>query len=306
VAEALGKTGDERALKPLERALRDDDNHVRVAAIEALSLLGNTQSAPGLLACLKDKDHRVRAAAVEALGRMGDVRIIDPISKSLLNDASWDVRKLSVEALGRVRDERVADLLCLALVDKDQDVRQTAANCLGHLHDLRAIAALVLTLKDENSSVRQAAKAALRQIDRQWEISDAAQKVIPELEAALNHKEYWVSQSAADTLAKINDMRQRHLESTSFLDPVKQKRDLAVKLLTDTLQDLDRDLRQAAAEALGRIGELSVVTPLVGALDDEDEWVGRSAALGLNHLNWEPETGDHRRAARFRFLMCKN
>jgi HEAT repeat protein len=302
-AAALGKTGDNRAIKPLETALEDHDNHVRVAAVEALSQIGSSQSSAALFRRLKDADHHVRAAAIEALGRLGDPRIVDPIAESLLTDSSWDVRKLSVEALGRIRDDRASQLLARALKDPDHDVRQTAAAALGQMPDPRSIGPLVLALKDENSSVRQAAKASLRQIDRQWELSPGAQSVIPELEAAVNDKEYWVAQSAADTLAKINDMRQRNQDSGGQSDPAKQKLDLVISLLSDTIRDLDRDVRQAAAEALGRIGDDRVVVPLVSALDDQDEWVGRAAAFALNHLNWEPAPDDLRRAQKVKSLM---
>ena len=304
IAIALGRTGDRRALKPLENALKDEASHVRVAAVEGLSLLGATECTNALLRALKDSDHHVRAAAVEALGRFGDTRIVDIIADHLLNDSSWDVRKLSVEALGRVRDDRATQLLCNALQDADHDVRLTAAASLGTLPDARAIGPLVLALKDENSSVRQAAKGSLSQIDKQWEISPGAQSVIPELEAAVNDREYWVAQSAADTLAKIRDACQRAAAASDGEDePARQKLDLVIRILGDTIRDIDRDLRQAAAEALGRIGDHAVVPALVTALDDQDEWVGRAAALALNHLNWEPAPEDTRRADRLKSLM---
>jgi HEAT repeat protein len=305
-ARALGETNDQRALKPLLDALRDEDSHVRVAAVEALSELGNSEASASLFKCLSDREHRVRAAAVDALGRLGDARIVEPIEESLLHDASWDVRKLSVEALGRIKNDRATQLLWQALRDRDHDVRQTAAAALGPIPDPRSIAPLVLTLKDENSAVRQAAKGALRQIDRQWELSPGAQSVIPELEAAANDKEYWVAQSAADALAKIHDMRQRHQETSFFKDTAKEKTTTAISILIETLRDSDRDFRQAAAEALGRIDDVRVVTPLVSALDDQDEWVGRAAALALNHLNWTPAADDTRRAQKLKSLMLKS
>ena len=93
----------------------------------------------------------------------------------------------------------------------------------------------MLALKDEHCSVRQAAKGALRLIVGHWEISPGAQSVIAELEASVNDKEYWVAQSAADTLAKINDMRQRMLDGDSILDPAQQKyragRELMARLI---------------------------------------------------------------------------
>jgi HEAT repeat protein len=305
-ATALGKTADPRAVKPLEIALKDEDSHVRVAAVEALCQLGNPQSGTPLLALLGDGDHLVRSAAVEALGRMGDVRVVEAIANGLLQDSSWDVRKLSVEALGRIRDDRATQLLWRALKDADHDVRQTAAHALGQIPDSRSIGPLVLSLKDENSSVRQAAKGALRQIDRQWEISPGAQSVMAELEAAVHDKEYWVAQSAADTLAKINDMRERNLDSDALIDPAAQKLAQGVAILMDTLHDFDRDLRQAAVEALGRLNDFSVIPALVSALDDADEWVGRSAAFALNHLNWAPAPEDVQRVEKMKSLMLRH
>ena len=76
-------------------------------------------------------------------------------------------------------------------------------------------------------------------------------------------------------------------------------------MLVDSLRDFDRDFRQAAVEALGRIGDVNAITPLVSALDDQDEWVGRAAALALNHLNWEPAPDDIRRAEKLRSLMLR-
>jgi HEAT repeat protein len=305
-AIALGKTADSRAIKPLETALKDEDSHVRVAAVEALSQLGHLQSATVMIGLLRDGDHHVRAATVEALGRMGDKRVVDSIAEFLLKDPSWDVRKFSVEALGRMKEDRATQLLWQALKDSDHDVRQTAAHALGQIPDPRSIPALVLALKDEYTAVRQEAKAALRQIDRQWEISPGAVSVIPELEAATNDREYWVAQSAADTLAKINDARQRAQESAAVVDPNQKRLELAVNILVDGLRDFDRDFRQSAVEALGRIGDGRGIPPLVGALDDPDECVGRAAAFALNHLNWEPAKDDLRRIEKIKSLMLRN
>jgi HEAT repeat protein len=290
----------------LEIALRDEDSHVRVAAVEALSQLGNLQSGSALLTLLRDRNHLVRSAAVEALGRMGDTRVVEAIADGLLHDESWDVRKLSVETLGRIRDERATQLLWKALKDADHDVRQTAAHSLGQIPDSRSIGPLVLALKDENSAVRQAAKGALRQIDRQWEISPGAQSVMAELEAAVNDKEYWVAQSAADTLAKINDVRQKLLDADAVIDPMKQRLAQGAAILADTLNDFDRDLRQASAEALGRLNDFAAIPPLVAALEDSDMWVGRAAAFALNHLNWVPAPEDVQRIERLKSLMLRH
>ena len=47
-AIALGKTGDPRAVKPLEIALRDEDSHVRVAAVDDTRCAHPIRSRPAL------------------------------------------------------------------------------------------------------------------------------------------------------------------------------------------------------------------------------------------------------------------
>ena len=44
---------------------------------------------------------------------------------------------------------------------------------------------------------------ALEQIDSEWEKSEAAQAVIPKLEALLEHEDYWVRHTAAGALNRI-------------------------------------------------------------------------------------------------------
>jgi HEAT repeat protein len=73
----------------------------------------------------------------------------------------------------------------------------------------------------------------------------------------------------------------------------------------DALGDYDRDLRQACVEALGRMNDFSAIAPLVTAMDDSDEWVGRAAALALNHLNWSPSPEDVHRVNKMNSLILR-
>jgi HEAT repeat protein len=67
--------------------------------------------------------------------------------------------------------------------------------------------------------------------------------------------------------------------------------------LIKALEDDDyRSVRGAAAEALGWIGNVSAVEPLIKALSDENTSVHKSAAGALDKLGWTPET-DGQRAA---------
>jgi bilin biosynthesis protein len=55
----------------------------------------------------------------------------------------------------------------------------------------------------------------------------------------------------------------------------------AVPALIQALGDSDRDVRRAAAEALGKLGDPQAVSPLIQALGDRSENVRRAAAEAL-------------------------
>jgi len=94
-------------------------------------------------------------------------------------------------------------------------------------------------------------------------------------------------------LSKLNDSPKPEPTLNAFTDPVFYKRAAALQALLQTLGDWDRDLRLAAAEALGRIADQRAMEPLTAALQDVDQWVRQSAEKALWRLGWEP-TADRR------------
>ena len=58
----------------------------------------------------------------------------------------------------------------------------------------------------------------------------------------------------------------------------------AVEPLIQRLQDEDEDVRSAAAEALGRIGDARAVDPLIQRLQEEDWWVRETAWQALYRI----------------------
>jgi hypothetical protein len=66
-AVSLGRLRDDRALKPLVRALSDESNVVRALAATALGYLDLTAALPALQRAAKDTDSTVRRRATEAI-----------------------------------------------------------------------------------------------------------------------------------------------------------------------------------------------------------------------------------------------
>jgi HEAT repeat protein len=289
--EALSWISDARVLKPLIEALRDEDSNVRAKTVEALASLGDNRAVEPLTNALRDKDTRVRATVIEALSKLGDPRAIDPIAK-LLKDTAWDVRMAAVEGLGKFKDSRVIGHLVNCLTDKDRDTRLAAVISIGRIADPAAIEHLVLCLTDEHDQVRQTASGVLRKLDKNWEKSAPAKQAATALRQRQQSQDYWVRQAATEVLGKIGegDAAPTTLETelSKFADPMQARKQTTMEALLLALEDSDRDLRQAATEALGKLAEKRATDALVKHLTDKDEWVCKSAAKSLINMAWEP------------------
>ena len=131
--------------------------------------------------------------------------------------------------------------------------------------------------------------------------SEPAKLALPKLKAALTDREYWVRQAAAQAMHRITDVTPHQPALGGFTEPEDHKRLAAANAFLETLGDEDRDLRQAAAEALGRIGDFRAIDALAQALQDPDHWVCVAVAGALDALHWQP-ADERQRAAQARLL----
>jgi HEAT repeat protein len=196
-------------------------------------------------------------------------------------DGHWTVRKSAVEALARMRDPQSLDALASLLQDPDHDVREAACRALSQFGDARAIESLVAILPDTQTSVRHAALSALHQIKPGWEKTEEARRAIPRLKSALKDREYWVRHAAKEALKLIQNAGSGLSESNPGLD---ERQNAALGALIAAAGFGHPDLRQAAAEALGRIGDARCSQYLTPLLVDSDKWVRESAAAALRKL----------------------
>jgi HEAT repeat protein len=299
--QALADIDDPRVMRPLLNALRSDDAAVCVAAVDALARMGGSKVIEPITNMLHHRNGQVRLAAVEAFANLGKAAPAEPL-RGLLADPVWDVRRMAAEILGRLRDPGAVESLTKALTDSDADVREASAMALGNLGDRRAIGPLVMTLKDSASGVRRIAAAALARIDEDWSISTEAQAAVEKLRPALNDSDpdvrYFVGQllhdlgatkpeSAPAAAAPASPSPARFAAEPDDVSwsSLEKRRKLAVSLFLAILCDADRDLRLAAAESLGRIGDRRAESALVRALQDEDEGVRTAVQQALHELH---------------------
>ena len=134
-----------------------------IALQEAKRAAADPKMVAALTAALKDSDQQVREAAMQALVQLRDPAIFEPLLLAL-KDAAADVREQAAHGLGQMHDKRAVEPLAAALKDENPDVRQQAAHALGQLRDPRSVDALVGALQDSSADVREQAAFALGQM----------------------------------------------------------------------------------------------------------------------------------------------
>ena len=294
--ESLCQIPDARVVKALTIALKDADDQVRSAAVESLCKIAEPSSISDLVLALGDFNKHVRAVAAEGLGQFGGAKAVDPLLRRL-RDKDWEVREAICLALGKLKDPRGFDPVVAALKDPDREVREAAVRGLGQLNDQRAIAPLIRMVVDDQDSVRQAAFAMLTTLDLRWERSEAARAAMPMLQDALKHSQYWIRQSAADALARIGSLKHTDPAPTApppsapppmVIEAFHQRKQTTMDVLVGLLADFDQELRLAAAETLGSLGQASALSPLARSLKDPDKAVRKAAARSTEVLRGKP------------------
>jgi HEAT repeat protein len=282
--DLLGEIGDPSAVPALLTALADKDGMLRRAAANALGHIGSPETISPLVNALKDIDANVRATAASALGELGDSQTVEALV-SALQDANWEVRVAVLEALGRLKDARALESMLACLNDADKEVRHQAAEALGELGHPTSVGALVLAMIDPDHGMRQAAARALTKVDPRWEQTAAAQEAVPTIRAALQAKDSAIQFAAGETLRRLEQAASvTPAPPSPAPTPAAPKPHSAVAALLELLKDRDPNVRRAAVESLGQMGEASLLGPLRAALSDEDATVRAAVAKALGSL----------------------
>ena len=145
-AEALSE-GDERAIYPLIKALRDDNFGVQDAAMRSLMEIKGESTAYMVLPLLRENSF-LRNTALIILKEMG--KIVIPLLYVLLNDRDDDVRKFALDLIHDIKHCTYPEKLVEMLTgDTNANVRAAAAKTIGNLQYRKAVPQLIKALNDE-------------------------------------------------------------------------------------------------------------------------------------------------------------
>lgn len=263
--EALGLTGDPRAVEPLATAwdylrsmilqMGELPGHLQVLRwkiLDSLSRLGGEQAVRILSESLNEKDPRVVEEAVRGLGRL-QVKDAVPALQQLASGATGNLLQAIFEALGDIGDKRALSTLEQAMTNPDKFIEVEASYGLAKLGRKDALARLNGFLVGDPGEDKVGLLAAyyLVKLDK-----DAGLK---HLEEMMKKPDSPLAPIAAESLGKTENPR-------------------AVLVLIEAFKAPDPTVRLSVARSLNRLGGGRAVTALKKMRSDSNPSV-RSAAL---------------------------
>ncbi|RDH84257.1 MAG: PBS lyase [endosymbiont of Escarpia spicata] len=251
-ARALGHSGNPEVTKALGQALRDESPEVRAAAATALADIDAHRYLPALLLLLRDPEDDVRSAAIEACNRLtksssADMDIIAEITP-LLSDPSSLVRAIVATTLSSLIQPRSLDEESLAavadsLTDKIYDTAASACDLLGVNGDPASLDTLIATVRNKNlySMVRRQATLAIGHIG----ILNA--DTIDLLKEAIADKEQPVRLAALDALTALDAIPTTEEETTEALQ---RPLDIVLAVIAGELELSPQETPQKVSQAV--------------------------------------------------------
>ncbi len=260
-ATAACLSGGPRAVQALIRALETGGAALKIEAAAMLARIKDPHAGVALVRLLGHEDEAVRkagAAALEQMAGVVDAETASALVRLLCDTRAEETRKLVMHLLG-VIPNAIAPLGEM-LKHPDEEAQVTAATILEHLLDPRSAEALIDAMG--SPAVRDIAVRTLKKLGAIRERIDRAFDALREVEGTSEREEARMA-TVIDLLAIGR---------------------ASVEILIEYLRDEDWVVREAAADLLGKIGDVRAVEPLMERLRvDEDTGVKELAlkALGL-------------------------
>jgi HEAT repeat protein len=283
---ALGGFG-RPAVHTLLEALEVRSELVRSGAAAALGLVRDPTTTQRLIELLDDPGRQVRIAAITALGNMRAARSIAPLIERL-DDADATVRSAAIAALERIGPAAVVPLIEVLEHAKTETFAAEILKALEVFRDDRALVPIMNHLGHTYMRVRVAA------VDAAVAYGEDA---VPFLLDMMVLNAVPIDGLIRD--ARKNPQKRNRLRTIRALGEIKDSR--AVPLLKEIGQEHDREIQDAAEQALARIGSATwarasaakalgliggeaAVTHLIKQLDDPNSTVRLRVVRALTRI----------------------
>ncbi len=293
------------ATESLQQKLASSDPAAQLEACQQIEKLGikAKDAVPQLVTLLQGKaSFELKRCATLALAAIGeDAKAAVPTLQTMLKSKEPKLRAYAAYALGRIGEsaaDAVPDLIQL-ITDKNIQVRRAVRDALPRIGVQHKITRPLLIKVLKNAQPQDAAAAIAT-------IAELGDKVVPDLCEALGDKNacYWACLALADLgpkaktaipqLAKLLDSEQPDVRMQALLTLAEigpAAKSLAPRVAQVLTTDKFESVQYAAAYALGRFGDKSVVPALEKVLDSKDAFLRVAAAWSLLRLQADSGPG---------------
>jgi HEAT repeat protein len=314
----LSRQGGPEAVAELVHLLTDAHSGVRLSASHALATLLDPAAAPAVRPLLDSHEPSVRRSAAFVLGRLRDEASRDGLAR-MLSDVSAEARRAAAAALARLGGEACVRPLLMALDDPHGGVRMAVETALLQVLAQEPEGTFDRLLDDPDEPVRRAALrassrlalASREALERQLLVggelgAEAAEALgqrgstrsLPALAQAASEQGSSLRAAATSAIARITGAPAAQGLATLLRSDDTDERACAVAALAccpgamdaivPYLADERPEVRAAAAEALGRLGDQRAVGPLLQLQErGSDPQVRRVAAASLVRLGFD-------------------
>jgi HEAT repeat protein len=252
--QALRRLRGDDVVEALNAKCNDTDANVRSESARTLGILGERKAVPKLVELLRDSNGFVRSAAAEALGKLGDRSATSALIEVLTGDDKQAVS--SSEQDGLVIGTQPGPLPEIARI-KVIEEKIIAAKALGDIRDPSSVDPLIEHgLKSEDAGLRAESAVSLGKIGEPRAVEPLKDAVRPYYEAApADAKGITIATGPMDEKVRLMKEKESRVRA-SVLWALGQIGDASAKeIVTRAVNDENSLVRDAATEALARIGE---------------------------------------------------
>jgi HEAT repeat protein len=260
-ATAACLAGGPKAVQALIHVLHSGSPDLKKEAAAMLARIKDPHAGVALVGLLEDGDETVRKSGATALEQMAgvlDTETASALVALLPKTEAEEIKRLVTHLVGAIPTAVVP--LCQMMKHADPEAQLTAATMLDHLLDPRSIDAFIDAMGQP--AIRDIAAGTLKKLGAIRERIDGTFDALRNVEGASEREEA--------RMATVIDLLGIGRPS--------------VEILMEYLEDEDWLVREAAADLLGKIGDIRAVGPLMKRLQqDKDTGVKKLAikALGL-------------------------
>ena len=301
----LGVVSRKKAIEQSIKAIYDQDQFIRICAINTLARAKSIDAIDPLIDTLNDGSHWVKLQAIRALGYIGDnrailplINLIEGITAESLNENGKLILYGVIRSLGKIQDKRAFEALIKVLEFPDYGIKQEVIMALGALKNRNALKYFINILEESKSESTDLSHLQAVIMEAFGNLGD--RRATKYLIQGLKFNEEFVRTEAVIALGKLKDKRAiPHLLSSlndydlfSRIEVCKSliilEDNRGIELLLSYLESPDLQTKIESAFALGKLGNDLGVNTLINELSTIKEDKRLKVALSLAGL------GDHR------------